>query len=506
MGGGGSGGEALGGTGGTGGAGGAEANQVPLADVFTPTTDVIRGAVVPLDGNGSSDPEGAELTYTWSLVASPAQSMAELTDPLEPIARLLPDVEGEYEVQLVVNDGELDSAPESIVLSAVRPAPTITITSPESNEVFGTATVDVTGGVDDPDATIVVNGQPVTNDGGDWGTSVALQEGANQITVIATNDTGEGSAEVMVIINTEDAPVVIITSHDDPFIEGPALGGSPGQDLMHTFTVRGIVKVNTFKLIPGANIPVVMINGEPADFVTRLSLLGCIAQPPLSLSLCYVFTGQVTTPLNQPLDITVTAADANGLESSASVSGYIDYCIRGGSDGFAYYQADAGGQQNNRCHEIDGCSLYAGEDDQITGSFRNDPAAGLIDFFTLTGQQQNAVSTAFGSGNAPPEEFYIHGNRPARTLPCNLHDQCYQTAGSVQDVCDFVEMYIGTSAVCARAYPAECPYEGLEVVFCPDWLIEKALCYDAVFIYYLGDVAAGAGAHAERQAEYTHSL
>ena len=152
MGGGGSGGEALGGTGGSGGAGGAEANQVPLAEVFTPTTDVIRGAVVPLDGNGSSDPEGAELTYAWSLIASPAESMAELTDPLERIARLLPDVEGEYEVQLVVNDGELDSAPKSIVLSAVRPAPTITITSPESDEVFGTAIVEVTGGVDDPDA------------------------------------------------------------------------------------------------------------------------------------------------------------------------------------------------------------------------------------------------------------------------------------------------------------------------------------------------------------------
>jgi hypothetical protein len=472
-------------------------NSSPIAEIDTaPTEGVILGSVIFVDGGGSSDPEGDNLAFAWSLLESPPASTTELNDPSDPISSFTPDEAGNYEIQLIVNDGKLDSKPAIELISVIRPAPTVTITSPENNAIFATSLVGVTGTVDDPDASVTVNGVQVANESGSYETQLTLQEGGNLITVVATNDAGEGTAETNAVVNTTDNPVIVITSPRQDFVAGPALDSSPGPNATTIVNVRGFVKVNTLKIGPGANLPAVWINGQPAASVER-DIVSCLLQAG-SLDLCYRFTGTLMVGLVTSLTITVDAEDVEKRMSSASVAGYVDYCIKGNSDGLAYYQVDAGGRQNNRCHEIDGCSLYLGQNDQITQVFRNDPAAALT-----FPQLHNQSSTEFGSGEAPPEEFYIHGNRPARSLPCNLHDQCYQTAGSSQAVCDFREMYVGTDTVCRAAYPATCPYTGLQIVLCPDWFFEKAACYDAANIYYLGDVAAGEEAHTTRQEEYT---
>jgi len=73
------------------------------------------GAVVRLDGRGSSDPEGDPLSYTWSFVEVPigsalgASSFEELA-PDGSAVGFAPDITGTYVVGLVVNDGQYSSS------------------------------------------------------------------------------------------------------------------------------------------------------------------------------------------------------------------------------------------------------------------------------------------------------------------------------------------------------------------------------------------------------------
>jgi hypothetical protein len=74
------------------------------------------GDIVQFDGNGSSDVENAPLTYDWQLISQPNGSTASLSGATSATPTLTPDVAGQYVVQLVVNDGALDSAPDQVTI------------------------------------------------------------------------------------------------------------------------------------------------------------------------------------------------------------------------------------------------------------------------------------------------------------------------------------------------------------------------------------------------------
>lgn len=57
-----------------------------------------------LDGSMSSDPESLPLSYHWSLLSSPSGSISAITDSDLAIASLVPDLAGDYVVQLTVED------------------------------------------------------------------------------------------------------------------------------------------------------------------------------------------------------------------------------------------------------------------------------------------------------------------------------------------------------------------------------------------------------------------
>ncbi len=83
------------------------------------------GAVVQLNGAGSTDVDGDSLTYKWSFTAVPAGSTAVLSSLTAVNPTFTIDREGTYAVQLIVNDGKVDGQPKTVTITtSTVPAPT----------------------------------------------------------------------------------------------------------------------------------------------------------------------------------------------------------------------------------------------------------------------------------------------------------------------------------------------------------------------------------------------
>jgi hypothetical protein len=117
-------------------------NAAPTADAG-PDSSVDVGEAVLLDGAGSSDPDGNPLTYSWSITSAPSGSTATLTNPASATPSLTPDVAGTYTIRLIVNDGSLSSAPDTVTVTASDPGGgTLT------NGALHNGSIDVAGEVD----------------------------------------------------------------------------------------------------------------------------------------------------------------------------------------------------------------------------------------------------------------------------------------------------------------------------------------------------------------------
>jgi len=90
--------------------------SLPLADAGA-DSQVTEGETVSLDGSGSSDPLGNDLTYSWYLVSVPDTSTAtaaDITNADQASASFVPDAPGTFLIGLQVNNGITDSIPDFV--------------------------------------------------------------------------------------------------------------------------------------------------------------------------------------------------------------------------------------------------------------------------------------------------------------------------------------------------------------------------------------------------------
>ena len=131
-------------------------NQPPVANAG-PAQSVSVGATVTLNGSGSNDPDGDLLTYAWSFVSRPGGSTATLTNPTTVQPTFVTDAAGNFVVQLIVNDGTVNSAPATVTIAAAPAAnqPPVANAGPAQSVSVG-ATVTLNGsGSNDPDGDLL---------------------------------------------------------------------------------------------------------------------------------------------------------------------------------------------------------------------------------------------------------------------------------------------------------------------------------------------------------------
>lgn len=93
------------------------ANAVPVAMASANHLSVYYGETVDLNGSASNDDDKDPLTYSWTLL-TPAGSSSTLSDNNISNPTFMPDKEGNYTVQLIVNDGEADSNESNLTVEA----------------------------------------------------------------------------------------------------------------------------------------------------------------------------------------------------------------------------------------------------------------------------------------------------------------------------------------------------------------------------------------------------
>jgi hypothetical protein len=116
-------------------------NQAPVADASASDSVVIQGTLPRLDASRSLDPDGDQLVYQWTVVASSTGQLPLVTSTDAVLTTLQAEEVGSYAVQLTVSDGDA-VATDFIV---------ITVNAQESFDHAWTGDFDGNGWVDPAD-------------------------------------------------------------------------------------------------------------------------------------------------------------------------------------------------------------------------------------------------------------------------------------------------------------------------------------------------------------------
>ena len=120
-------------------------NSPPVADAGQ-DQHVDLDSTVTLDGSHSTDIDGDHLAYAWAFLAKPQNSLAALFDPAHPSdgttntpqPRFAIDLPGTYRIRLIVNDGQVNSAADIVIVGTNNAKPVADAGKPQTVHVGDT--------------------------------------------------------------------------------------------------------------------------------------------------------------------------------------------------------------------------------------------------------------------------------------------------------------------------------------------------------------------------------
>jgi len=190
-------------------------DSAPVANAG-PNQTVTVGTTVQLNGSGSTDVDGNPLTYQWSFLSIPTGSTATLSNATLVNPTFVADVPGNFVVQLIVNDGILNSAPATVTIGN-SDMPPVANAGPAQTVSLGTlVTLDGTGSTDS-------DNKPLTYQ---WsllsvptGSAATLAQPTSAHPTFTADLAGNYIAQLIVndgFLNSSPATVTISTSHSVP--------------------------------------------------------------------------------------------------------------------------------------------------------------------------------------------------------------------------------------------------------------------------------------------------
>ena len=216
-------------------------NSKPVANAGPNQTSMV-GQTVTLDGSKSSDVDGDALTYRWSFVSKPKGSKAALQNPTGVNPKFVPDKVGDYVVQLIVNDGLLDSVADTVKVSTINTPPVANAGAAQTAEVGDTivlnggASSDVDGNLltyawtflSKPDGSKATLKNPTRVN-----PSFVIDLPGNYVIQLIVNDGLVNSTPATVTISTLNSPPVAAAGPDQVVFVGDTvqLNGSGSADV-----------------------------------------------------------------------------------------------------------------------------------------------------------------------------------------------------------------------------------------------------------------------------------
>lgn len=95
-------------------------NQVPIANAGEDQTTILQGETVYLDGSASSDEDGDSLLYTWNFTSVLSSTTPELSNEGKGVTTsFVANNAGIYELTLIVNDGTINSTPDTVIITVL---------------------------------------------------------------------------------------------------------------------------------------------------------------------------------------------------------------------------------------------------------------------------------------------------------------------------------------------------------------------------------------------------
>jgi hypothetical protein len=283
-------------------------NQPPIADAGPDQTaveqDSLGGASVTLDGSGSSDPDGDPLTYSWTWPGGgPATSVSPTVSlPL-----------GTTTIALVVNDGTVNSVPDTVDIKVQDMTPPSVVACADVN--VEQATADGTEVTLSATVSDICDASPTVS----WshGPTAVFPLGSTTVTVTAT-DTAGNSASDEVVVNVVDITSPSVVACADVNVEQETADGT---EVTLSATVSDICDASpevTWSHGPKAVFPL----GSTTVTVTATDTAGNSASDEVVVNV----VDETPPSVDAGSDITFEQATAAGTEVtlSATVSDICD--------------------------------------------------------------------------------------------------------------------------------------------------------------------------------------
>ncbi|MAG08118.1 hypothetical protein CMO89_01490, partial [Candidatus Woesearchaeota archaeon] len=193
-------------------------NTPPTADAGADQVDIEVGSLVTLDGSGSSDPDGDPITYSWELDSGPT-TVGLLNSTTASPSFTAPMI-GDYIFSLIVNDGQVNSSPDTVSINVISTANHAPVAYAGANqEVFVNAMVTLDGSSSyDPDGDAItsyswsqVSGPvAVLSDSAAISPTFTATEISSYVFQLIVSDGQLDSTPVTVTIKVKEAPKPVV--------------------------------------------------------------------------------------------------------------------------------------------------------------------------------------------------------------------------------------------------------------------------------------------------------